>query len=240
PFTEHTSLVRRPPPLQQTRWLPPHHQTRARLFLSDGGYPPLNSCVVLLCQRFVKPVVYPASPVQLQTRAYSLANYYPSNTGKMEPTFARGKNMLDHAFQMIKFPAARSSSKYEEAKELMLKGLAILEEIATKEDKYSTNDRDAKNLLHEFMRPIIDDLYALEDGARCIIVTASLRAIWQLLQTAPPEIGTTLRREISSKEQVKNRMESIIRESDTGGWDNETCNHAREIIGATSLDSHCK
>lgn len=227
------ALRLRQPAIHQPRWLSHHHHVTAGLLLSDGGYHPRpESWGVPLCHRFVRP----ASPIQRQTRVFSeYLKYNPKIQGEGEvgqatkkpwDEFCRGKNILRDALR---------AKEKEEVKGLMLRGLGILEEVAT-DKNYCSNDYNAKKLLDEVMRPISNEGVhgLLYEGTRSSVVHASLKAIWQLLQTAPVEICTTLGREISTKDKVKRIMENI---RDNGECDDMTRDLAREILRTTTLNS---
>lgn len=193
---------------------------------SGGGYPrPDNSWVVVSCHASIRP----ASRAHQQMRVFSFdPKYYPADRDLKPPppSFIHVQSALKDASVLIKDNYSGSPSQYEKAREKIQQGLDILEEVA------AITDNCAKELLLAVVQPIIADLDGLDHGARCSIVKASLSAIWKLLQTAPPHVETTLRTEISSKE-VKSRMEKIIRDN-TGRWDYETRNHAREILRTTT------
>jgi hypothetical protein len=104
----------------------------------------------------------------------------------------------------------------------------MLEEVAANKDNCSDDPR-AKKLLEEVVKAINCDLHRLDDAARSSIAKASLRAIWKLLQTAPHEVGTTLRREISTNEELRSNIGKIL--GHTAGCDDETRNYARNILG---------
>jgi hypothetical protein len=180
------------------------------------------------------PVVCSASRARQQTRVFCCAaNYAPQQTkqpGK-KPSLHQGRIILRYAFQLINDNYTKSSSQYEKATMKMLQGLDILEKVAANADNCSDYP-NAKNLLDEVVKPIIHDLQVLEGAARSSIVKASLRAISKLLQTAPPDVGTTLRQEIYSTEVVRSSIEKIIR--DTAGGDDEMRSHAREILESTT------
>lgn len=180
--------------------------------------------------------VKPASPVQRQTRVFSdYSKFIPKTqeegeggqaTKKPWDEFCRGKNILRDALR---------EREKEEVKRLMLRGLGILKEVAT-DKNYCSKDYNANKLLDEVMRPISNEgLHGLLDEGTCSsVVHASLKAIWQLLQTAPGEICTTLCREISSKDKVKRIMENI---RDNGECDDKTRDLAREILRTTTLNT---
>jgi hypothetical protein len=147
---------------------------------------------------------------------------------KVVSPFMQGKTTLKNALELIK---GTSSSKYKDGTKNILEGLRMLEEVAANKDNCSDDPR-AKKLLEEVVKAINCDLHRLDDAARSSIAKASLRAISKLLQTAPPDVGTTLRQEIYSTEVVRSSIEKIIR--DTAGGDDEMRSHAREILESTT------
>jgi hypothetical protein len=114
----------------------------------------------------------------------------------------------------------------------MVTGLHILADVAANKHSCS-NHQDAKKLLDALVQPITDDLHGLDDAARSRIAKASLKAILKLLKTAPPHVGTTLRREMSSNNKLRSSMKKII-ENPT--CDDETCSHAGEILGTDTQE----
>jgi hypothetical protein len=144
---------------------------------------------------------------------------------KVVSPFMQGKTTLKNALELIK---GTSSSKYKDGTKNILEGLRMLEEVAANKDNCSDDPR-AKKLLEEVVKAINCDLHRLDDAARSSIAKASLRAIWKLLQTAPHEVGTTLRREISTNEELRSNIGKIL--GHTAGCDDETRNYARNILG---------
>jgi len=198
------------------------------------GYPRPDSWgVLILCRHTsIMPVVWSASRARQQTPVFSHEDkYYQANTSKQirVPRGEKPPSLLQRVKRRVS-----SFIGYQETKPYwMLEVLGILEKVAANKDNCS-NHQDAKKLLDAVVQPITDDLHDLDHSARSSIVKASLRAIRKLLQTAPLDVGTTLRREISSKEEVRSSMERILGDPLNGGWDDETRSDAWEILRTTT------
>jgi hypothetical protein len=123
-----------------------------------------------------------------------------------------GINILKGAMGKMKHNHP-SSPDHKQAKNEMLEAILILEKFAADEHHYG-NLSKARRLLIMVVRPLSSDLenHDIKD-----IVEASLRAMCLLLQNAPAEIGSDLRRTISEYKKLKTSLEKMQYCADKAG-----------------------
>ncbi|KAM0916788.1 hypothetical protein ACQ4PT_009952 [Festuca glaucescens] len=211
---------------QQPLWL--RHRSRGGPLVSHGDYPrPDNWGVLLCCAAATKPVSsasaweqhLPVSrsgrhpslalnklqlPARAQGRAFCRFKEYDPEKGP--PRLKPGnRSTLWEGINILKAGLGKMKHRHPQAEKEMLEGILVLEKFANVEHHYRDSKR-AHDLLSEVVSPLNSDLenHNLEDT-----LEVSLRAMCQLLENAPGEIGKDLRRTISGNKKVKISLEKI-------------------------------